>query len=164
LTARTLIITTGALFALAAPAAQASLDRILPAKTQFATHHKIVAKNHKVAAKTSTANHKADTGPLYIYVPGTPNQASSAPSADDCANTGNNCTNQQLCDIWGENCDLVGAMTNSAPPVESAPVVSSSGTDQSTAAPVNSSASAGSSAGDPSTGSDPATTDTSGDC
>jgi hypothetical protein len=118
------MITTGAIFALAAPAAQASLSRTLPVKVQYGTHHKIVAKNHKVAAKSSAAKHKAGTGPLYILVPGVPNQASGTPSADDCATSGNNCTDQQLCDIWGENCDVVGAMTNDAPPVVSAPAAS----------------------------------------
>jgi hypothetical protein len=124
-TARTFILTAGAVFVLAAPAAQANLERILPSKTQFAAHHKIVAKNHKVAAKHSTTKRKASTGPLYIYFPGTPNQPSSAPSQDDCASTGNNCSNDQLCSIWGMDCDLVGsATTNDAPPAVSTQVES----------------------------------------
>jgi len=118
------MITTGAIFALAAPAAQASMGRTLPVKVQFGTHHKIVVKNHKVAATASAAKRKAGTGPLYIYVPGGPNQASSAPGANDCLAYGNNCTDQQLCEIWGENCDVVGAMTNDAPTVAPAPAAS----------------------------------------
>jgi hypothetical protein len=93
-----------------------------------------VAKNHRVAAKTST--HKASTGPLYILVPGVPNQASTALGPDDCATSGNNCTDQQLCDIWGENCDVVGASMNAAPPVLSAPVASPQSDPTTNAAPV----------------------------
>ena len=121
--ARTVILTVGAVFALAAPAAQASLDRTLPAKTSVATHHKIAAKHHSATAK----QHKVtkSTGPLYIYFPGTPNQASIAPSPDDCVMTGNNCSDQQLCDIWGMNCDLtVAPQTNDPTPVDPAPPAS----------------------------------------
>ncbi len=136
MTARTFILTVGATFVLAAPAAQANLERILPAKASVAAHHKIVAKHHKVTAK----QHKVSksTGPLYIYFPGTPNQASS-PYVDDCLSSGNNCTDDQNCSIWGMNCDLVGsATTNDAPSAASIPVESSPSTDQSTSAPVNS--------------------------
>ena len=52
--ARTLIIMTGAILALSASVAQASVQRTLPAKQGIAAHHKIVAK-------------KATTQPLYIY-------------------------------------------------------------------------------------------------
>ena len=97
MTARTFILAAGAMFALAAPAAQANLDRMLPTKAHFATHHKIVAKHHKVSKTTS---------PRYIHFPGTPNQASSAPSQDDCV-LGDNCTVEQICAIWGMNCDLI---------------------------------------------------------
>jgi hypothetical protein len=140
-TARTFILTAGAVFVLAAPAAQANLERILPSKTQFVTHHKIVAKNHKVTAKHSTTKRKASTGPLYIYFPGTPNQPGSAPSQDDCV-LGDNCTSVQLCNIWGLNCDLVGsATTNDAPPTVATQVKSPPSTNQSTPGPVDNSAS-----------------------
>jgi hypothetical protein len=141
LTARTFILTAGAVFVLAAPAAQANLERILPAKTQFAAHHKVVTKHHKVAAKHSTTKRKASSGPLYIYFPGTPNQASSASSQGDCT-LGDNCTDEQLCDIWGMNCDLVVSVTtNTSPPAESTQIESTPSTDQSTPAPVENSAS-----------------------
>ena len=57
--ARTLII-TGAILALSASVAQASVQRTLPAKQALAAHHKIVVK------KTDKGH--ATTKPLYIYV------------------------------------------------------------------------------------------------
>ena len=58
--ARTLIIMTGAILALSASVAQASVQRALPAKHAITTAHKIVAK------KANTGH--ATTQPLYIYV------------------------------------------------------------------------------------------------
>jgi hypothetical protein len=58
--ARTLIIMTGAILALSASVAQASVQRTLPAKQALAAHHKIVAK------KTNKGH--ATTQPIYIYV------------------------------------------------------------------------------------------------
>ena len=97
--ARTLIIAAVAMFAIAAPAAQANLERILPTNAHFATHHKIVAKHHRVSKSTS---------PRYIYFPGPSNQASSVLSQDDCV-LGDNCTVEQICAIWGMNCDTVAS-------------------------------------------------------
>ena len=120
--ARTLIITAVAMFAIAAPAAQANLERILPTNTHFTTHHKIVAKHHRVSKSTS---------PRYIRFPGTPNQASSVPSQDDCV-LGDNCTVEQICAIWGMNCDTVAstptpvAATAELPAVDNAASTSSS--------------------------------------
>jgi hypothetical protein len=130
------------MFAIAAPAAQASLDRILPAKATLAKHHKVVAK-HKVAPKqhNTTGGKAATTGPIYINIPGTPNQASATPSTDDCAQSGNTCTDEELCITWGMNCDLatstpapvadspvlpaVEILVNDSPPVQTDPVASS---------------------------------------
>jgi hypothetical protein len=110
------MITAGALFALTAPAAQASLDRILPAKAPLANHHKISPTRGTTTHLPKV--HKKTTGPLYIYFPGTPNQASSAPSQDDCV-LGDNCTVEQICAIWGMNCDTAaGTPTTDATPVE----------------------------------------------
>jgi hypothetical protein len=135
------MITTGAMFAFSAPAAQANLDRILPAKAS-AAHHKVVAKNHKTSGNHSTpAKHKASTGLIYIYFPGTPTQASATSITDDCAQSGNNCTDEQLCITWGMNCELatstpaavadspvlpaVEILLNDSPPVQTDPVASS---------------------------------------
>jgi hypothetical protein len=62
--ARTLIIMTGAILALSASVAQASVQRTLPAKQALTAHTKVVAK--AVAKKQSTA--RPTTQPLYIYV------------------------------------------------------------------------------------------------
>ena len=133
--ARTLMITTGALFALAAPAAQASLERILPAKQALAAHHKIVAKKaHKSHAATT---------PLYIFVPGA---ASQTPT------TSTDPTDQELCETYAMNCDLVvSTPTIAAPQVEVAPVETLTNDSSSTQSdPVASSTSDTSSSSDPS--------------
>jgi hypothetical protein len=129
------MITTGALFALAAPAAQASLERILPSKQVLAAHHKIVAK------KVSKSH--AATTPLYIYVPG---PASQTPT------TSTDPTDQELCDTYALNCDLaVSTPTNAAPQVEVAPVEVVANDSSSTQSdPVASSTSDTSSSSDPS--------------
>ena len=44
----------------------------------------------------------AITTPRYIYVPA--NAANTPVVVDDCENYGNNCSDQELCDIWGLNC------------------------------------------------------------
>jgi hypothetical protein len=125
----TLIIMTSAILALTASAASANLERVLPAKPTVAAHHKVLthkkAVTHKVAKKQST-------GPLYIYLPGP--STPPVPYVGDCLTSGNNCTDQELCDIWGMNCDLI--TTTPAPvaaPAESAPDASSTSTDAATA-------------------------------
>jgi hypothetical protein len=133
--ARTFLIMTGATFALAAPAAQANLERVTPAKHPVA-HHKIVAK--KVAAKTSKS-HTA-TAPRYIHFAGSTGQLS----------TDAGYTDQQLCEDWAMNCDTVGTSSASDPsPAESAPVASpASETSSTELASVDSSVSDNSSASD----------------
>ena len=143
--ARTLIIMTGAILALTASAAQANLDRMLPAKPTFAVHHKVVTHKKVVAHKVGK---NQSTGPRYIRIPGSGGQPSTY--VDDCLSSGNNCTDQQLCDIWGMNCDLVtSAPANVAAPTGSAPDASSTTTAPSTdSAPTGSSASTNSTASD----------------
>ena len=85
--ARKSIIMVGALFAIAAPAANATLDRTLPTKASHAKVTKAAAKKIVIVAK----NHKASprpavTQPLYIYSAG-PTSApvsTDAVVADDC--------------------------------------------------------------------------------
>ena len=126
--ARTFLITTGAIFALAAPAAQANLERLLPA------HQKAVV--HKVAKKQVAKKH-VGTSPLYIVVPGS--LGGIATPADDCESSGNNCTDQQLCDLWAMNCDLVGLVSTPVPtvaaPVQSAPATTPVSTPASAPSP-----------------------------
>ena len=63
--ARTLISMTGAILALTASVAQASVQSTLPAKHALTAHTKAVAKK-AVAKKQSTG--RPTTQPLYIYV------------------------------------------------------------------------------------------------
>ncbi len=100
------------------------------------THKKVVA--HKVVKKKST-------GPRYIHLPGP--STPPAPYVGDCISSGNNCTDQQLCDIWGMNCDLVETGTPSV--AAPAPDASSSTTSPSTdSAPADSSTSTNTAASD----------------
>ena len=86
------IAAAAAVLALAAPAANASLDRAVPTRAPHA----------KKAPKHRTG--------VVIVIVSTVTPAVPQPAYDatlDCANTGNNCTNEQLCVIWGMNCDLM---------------------------------------------------------
>ncbi len=78
--ARTLILMTGAILALSASVAQASLRNALPAKHALTAHSKVVAKK-LVVKKQSTG--RLTTQPLYIYVaPSGLPAADSSPSPD----------------------------------------------------------------------------------
>lgn len=117
---RTLIITAGASFALVAPAAQASVERILP---QYAGPTKAVLGAHKKIVKTSTAakasKHVVPPRVIYIYFPGPSTPVTSAPDLGNCATSMVDCTDQQNCDIWGFNCPAPPANPQ-AVPVDSA--------------------------------------------
>ena len=53
--------------------------------------------------------------PGYIYSPG-PINPSAYVDPNECADTGSNCTDAQLCTYWGENCDIVAAVPQDAAP------------------------------------------------
>ena len=98
---KTLIVAC-ALLAIAAPVASATSDRSLPvsapnAKVTKKAHHK------KVAPKINL------TTPRVLIVVAQGPTPSVADWGGDCATSGNNCTNQQLCDMWAMNCDLAAA-------------------------------------------------------
>jgi len=42
--------------------------------------------------------------PGYIYFPAPAASSNAGTDVSDCASTGNGCTDEQLCEIWGENC------------------------------------------------------------
>jgi hypothetical protein len=42
------------------------------------------------------------TSPRYIYIPA--NAANVPVVVEDCESSGNDCSDQELCDIWGLNC------------------------------------------------------------
>jgi hypothetical protein len=112
---RTLVVTTATIVGVAVPVATAS-----QAKTPVhpTGHHKASAHSTATlsAASTSTARkttapgvvYVAPFGPLpiitprYIYFPALPADPNAAPSADECTFSGNNCTPEQLCELWGQ--------------------------------------------------------------
>ena len=118
---RTLIIGTGTVLVLLAPAATAAPSKTIPRQ---AAGHKIVQKPSAIAkpAQKNASTPTIFTAPFppwpivtphYIYIPGFAGSASNV-SEPDCASSYSNCTAQELCDIWGENCP---PPTTQAPPV-----------------------------------------------
>jgi len=92
-----------------------------------AVHH--IVKKSKTSSKSQTkvsssSKTAGSTPPLYIHIPVGPAPAVAPSAADDCATTGNDCTDQQLCDIWGENCGSTGQSAGSS--VASQPVAPAS--------------------------------------
>ncbi len=51
--------------------------------------------------------------PGYIYVPGPAAGASAYVDPNECQDSGTNCTDNQLCTYWGENCDSSAAEAQS---------------------------------------------------
>jgi hypothetical protein len=101
------IVLACAALALAAPAANAKFDSSSPSK---ALHAKVLKHKHAAPKIKTTTTPRV----LIIVAPFSP--SAQAPSADDCALYGNDCTNQQFCELWGMNCDLVAVtpMTDAA--------------------------------------------------
>ena len=91
-----------AVLAVAAPAANATFDRSLPATAPKA---KIAKKAHhkRLAPKIKT------TTPRVLIIVAQGPTPGVADWGGDCATGGTNCTNQQLCDMWAMNCDLAAA-------------------------------------------------------
>ena len=87
-----------AVVALLAPAANAKFDSSSPSK---ALHAKVL-KHKRVAPKVTT---KTSSRVLIIVSTFTPGPQTM--SGDSCEMSGNNCTDQKLCELWGMNCDLV---------------------------------------------------------
>ena len=52
--------------------------------------------------------------PTYIDIPASTTAAATAyVDPNECQNTGGNCTDEQLCAIWGENCGTPAAFAPS---------------------------------------------------
>jgi hypothetical protein len=106
------IVVAGATLALAAPAG-ASLDRVLPANGPHAKAGKVTKITHRQKGgktKIGTGKTKVGTGSSggrVIVIVGKPLPYSAPSTVDECSYSGNDCTDQQLCDIWGMNCNLV---------------------------------------------------------
>jgi hypothetical protein len=138
-TLRTSIVTAGAVLALLAPAAANAREvtnKHADAGASAArgnhgvkssTHRGSKKKGGKTTARGSHGAHTAPFGsssivtPRYIYVPAPATAPSSYVDPNECQDNGNDCTDQQLCQFWGENCD-------SQAPVDGAPVDTSGDT------------------------------------
>ena len=108
--ALTSIIAAAALVALVVPAAQASFDQYLKPK---ASHAKIAKVTKVVSHKVTKPRVAKPSRPLIII--GIPTPGAVTPAvADECVYSGNNCTDQQLCDIWALNCDQVDTSSSNA--------------------------------------------------
>ena len=118
MTVRTVFLTVGATFALLAPAtAQA-----VPTKPTLHTTSSQAAITKHHAIKSSP---KVVTPRLLIVVPTTANaQTAGSNGVDYCTASMVGCTDEQYCDIWGFNCDVVGSGGSLDGSVTSSPVVS----------------------------------------
>jgi hypothetical protein len=126
-----IVLTAGVALAIAAPVAGARelttehsyvpLRAATVAKEVVTEHSYLplkVGKGSKAAkptnAKGLTKSQSATRPPLYIHVPGFTGVAASDPDPiQQCENDAVNCTDQQFCQFWGENCapayDATGA-------------------------------------------------------
>jgi hypothetical protein len=96
---RTVIIVAGTALALVAPTAHAATAKVLPAHKP-AVHH-----TAKGAKSKDTSSSVRIVSPRFIYI--APQQpASSDPGVNDCQAYMVGCTDEQLCEIWGFNCDV----------------------------------------------------------
>jgi hypothetical protein len=122
---RTLIIGTGTVLVLLAPAATAAPGKTVPRQ---AAGHKIVQKPSAIAnrSKQKSSATRAGAGapvpaehdviyvapfgmtpiftPHYIYIPAPPTSPQPYVDPNECEDNGTNCTDAQLCEFWGENC------------------------------------------------------------
>ena len=129
---RSFIITVGATLALLVTSANAA---VINRNGRPDAHARLTAaQKHGNAAKgamTSTSARKVSAPfatpqilaapfpsypivtPRYNYSPGAP-PGSAVPYVGDCETSGNNCTVQQLCEVWGVNCPVAVAPDLSA--------------------------------------------------
>ena len=135
---RTSLIAIGATLALIAPAV-ASARAIVNQKgdTYFTAKHgshalvnatNFVSENGHLATsgktqghtigKTSTAGKTSVVRPsvIYIYQAGPAAASTTYVDPNECADTGGNCTDAELCTFWGENCDIVANVPQDASP------------------------------------------------
>jgi hypothetical protein len=117
------ILVAGAATVFAAPIASAHETKLhtTPAVHSVAkstkAHSKKVGKSAKHVKSTPTKV-VTPTPPLYIYVPGYNGPPIASDQTDACLGSIVNCTDEQLCEDWGENCDTVGSQPAA---VQSAP-------------------------------------------
>ena len=131
---RTLIIGTLTVLVLLAPAATAAPSKSGPRQAAGA---KIVQKPSAIAnpSKHKSSTTRAGAGaqtpgehdviyvapfgttpiftPHYIYIPAPSTPPQPYVDGNECEDAGNNCTDAQLCEFWGENC---GSLPEGIPP------------------------------------------------
>jgi hypothetical protein len=114
------------LAALGAVAALACVALAVPAADAKTTAQPVPShrlKAHKRVVKTSPH----DSGSTSIVVPPPlPEPQPDSSTSDDCHLTGNNCTSEEACQVWLENCDQVDQPAMSLPPGAPPPDGSSS--------------------------------------
>jgi len=96
-----------ATLALAAPAANATYDRGVPAKT---THAKV-----KAAKKVKHQRPATSGGRVVVITANIPATGQATGTDYDCAVSGNDCSDEQNCLIWGLNCEVAFAATPAVP-------------------------------------------------
>lgn len=83
--------------------------------------HKTVAGKASKSAKKTTTVVKVKPVPSqsrivpYIYVPVPPNTAPPSVDPNGCVDSGTGCTDEQLCDFWGMNCNSLPPMVQPNP-------------------------------------------------
>jgi hypothetical protein len=127
-----LIVAGAAAAALSVPVASGAIDRSLP-WDGTARHHseqtlskQLTARKRTGGASAALGKKASGTAPVtnrvvYIYVPSPP-AATIAPVAapDDCMSSDTDCTVEEACEFWGENCSLYAQELAGLPPAQSA--------------------------------------------
>jgi hypothetical protein len=102
-----------------APGAMGAADRAMSPGHQTKDHG---ASATQVLTKTGRTEVKptAPSLPLYIYQPG-PLQVPAVDPSYECASAMTDCTAQEACELWGSNCNQIGAplVTSAESPNES---------------------------------------------
>ena len=167
-----IMLVAGAAIALAAPLANAASTK----KLNTAPVHKVVkhAKTTKIAKPSGklgtpgTSEPVTPKPPLYIFVPGYSGPALAADPADECQSSGVNCTDTQLCEVWGENCSTAIApstdQTGATASVDQSGDTQPAATVSTSETQSDSSELSAASSGDAQSASDMATDDASNDC
>ena len=103
---QTLIVAGAAAFALLAPAAGAAGNK---SSRHVGTAGHVTAHRDRQAQERH-GQQDLEAGPTagpfrrIIYIPGPSNPAPPYVDPNECQDNGTNCTDEQACDYWGENC------------------------------------------------------------
>lgn len=98
MTLRTLALATSAALALVAPVGTA----LGSTGHHATTHHPVLPLHPAPKVYTAPFSSTPIVTPRYVYVPAAIPNPYALAYAEDCSVSGNNCTPEQLCEIWGE--------------------------------------------------------------